>query len=306
MISWIKNNRLTAVLLLVVAYFVYTNFVPRYFGVSNMMLEKSYPAMAEIAVDEAVSLGAPGTTSYRGGIVPPSPPVFEDVVDTDNRLVIQNSSMSLLVSDVRKAGNEVVKFAEANGGFMVNASYNQPEESAFGTVTVRVSTDKLNDALSFYRGLAVKVTNENLQGTDVTEQYTDIEARLKTLDKTKAKFEEILDSATRVQDILQVQQNIINVQSQIDRLVGQRKSLEASASLTKMTVYLSTDELSLPYTPDNKFRPGVIFKLAVRSLVGSFYGLGERLIWLVVYSVLWIPALIIFKFAWKYLSKKNI
>lgn len=298
MMNWVRNNKLTAVLVLIVGYFLFRNLLGGIFGVSrDLSYNRSYaPATAEITLDSA------------GGFGRISPPSFEGVADVapDERLVIQNSNLSLLVSDVRETGDSIVKYAESMGGFMVNSSYNRPEGSAYGTITVRIPSTDLQKSLEFLRGLAIKVTNENLQGRDVTAQYVDIEARLATLQKTKSKFEEILDSATQVSDILTVNQNIINIQNQIDNLVGQREALEKNAKLTKITVYLSTDELSLPYTPDKKFRPGVIFKLATRSMLGSLNTVGSWAIWLVVYSVIWVPALVIFMGIKKYLRNKKI
>lgn len=297
MLIWLKNNKLVFLLLLVLSYFVYTNYFNRQY------LENSYQSLSYDSVESLPSMMKAGSAVNSRLLMPAGYEGVAADVPLEDRLLIQESNMSLLVSDVRQTGDRIVKYAEENGGFMVNSSYNRPDESAFGTITVRIPTEKLNAALSYFRDLSVKVTNENLQGTDVTEQYIDIEARLATLNKTKAKYEEILNSATRVQDILEVTQQLTYIQEQIDYLIGQQKALESNASLTKITVYLSTDELSLPYTPDNKFRADVIFKLAVRSLVTTFYGLGEKLIWVAVYSVIWVPVILIGLFLKRFFKK---
>lgn len=296
MINWVKNNKLTTVLLVVVGFFVFNYFIrfQELYGIgTSMMVNKSAVEPMYFDMDESAPAAGMGMSDTRIGFPEPEP-MYDGVSTAEQRLVIQNSSMSLLVSDVRETGSAILSYVDSIGGFMVDSSYNRPEESAFGTLTVRVPTDRLNEALDTFRSNAVKVTNETLQGTDVTEQYTDIEARLETLNKTKTKFEQILDQATEVQDIIQVNQQLIYVQNQIDSLIGQRDALEKNASLTKITVYLSTDELSLPYSPDNKFRPGVVFKLAVRGLLTSLVWFAEKAIWLLVYSVIWIPALVIF------------
>ena len=70
--------------------------------------------------------------------------------------------------------------------------------------------------------------------------------------------------------------------------------MKKEVEMAKITVYLSTDELSLPYTPDTKFRPQVIFKLAVRSLMNTLRVVGEALIWAGVYSAIWIPGVVIY------------
>ena len=165
-------------------------------------------------------------------------------------------------------------------------------------------TNKLDEALAFIRSLSIKVTSENLVGTDVTDEYIDIEGRLATLRKTQARFEEILDKAISVQDILTVQRELISLQDQIDTLIGQKESIENNAKLTKITVYLSTDELALPYAPDKAFRPNIVFKLAVRSLLSSLRSGAQAAIWIGVYSVIWAPIVLGF-IAYKRLRKKQ-
>ena len=111
--------------------------------------------------------------------------------------------------------------------------------------------------------------------------------------KTKAKFEQIMDQATQIQDILQVQREIISLQDQIDSLKGRQNYLEKTAAMAKITIYLSTDEYALPYAPPTSFRPNVIFKEAVRSMVGTIRGLAKDLIWIGVYSAIWLPILLV-------------
>jgi len=163
-------------------------------------------------------------------------------------------------------------------------------------VVVRVPAKSLKATLDYFRSLSIKVSSENLFGTDVTDQYVDIQARLDTLNKTKAKFEEILVKADKVTDILEVQRQIIYIQDQIDSLKGQQQYLEKTAELAKITLYLSTDEFSLPYAPSAPFRPAVIFKYAVRSLVGTLRGIVQALIWIGVYSVIMVPVLLVVYF----------
>ena len=98
-----------------------------------------------------------------------------------------------------------------------------------------------------------------------------------------------MDKATRIEDLLNVQQQLVSLQQQIDSVKGQQKYYEQSAKLSLVNVYLSTDELALPYAPTNEWRPTVVFKEAVRSLIAHFRSLGSLLIWGVVYLPILIP-----------------
>lgn len=293
MFKWLKERPVLLLIFGVVVGLFGLQFVNRLFSINSYSLKTSSVAYPQIANNEmaADSFSGAGTTS----LALPNFPVRDAApVPSDNRLVIQNSNLSLLVNDVRDIGDKVVKHAQSVGGYMVETSYNQPSESPFATITVRIPSDKLDESLAYIRGLGIKVTNENLRGHDVTDEYVDIEERLSILERTKAKYESILANATAVQDVLTVQREIINTQTQIDSLNGQKQYLEQNAALSKVTVYLSTDELALPYTPDEAFRPAVIFKLAVRSLIGTLRWFGEAAIWVAVYAVIWVPALLIY------------
>jgi hypothetical protein len=288
-INWIKNNKLSSLLLLIVLYFLLKNTFS-FFGFKKTPLlqraDYGYSSKSMLPV------GVGGGGEVTSDIIPPSqeaPPT----TDVKNRLVIKESYLSLLVNNVVNVQKQIIKKAESLAGYMVNSNLDNPQEAATATVIVRVPSEKLDEALDYFRGLSVKVISENLQGQDVTDQYVDIESRLSTLLKTKAKFEEIMEKATEIQDILNVQREIVNLQSEIDGLKGQKQYLEQSAKLAKLTLYLSTDELALPYAPSEAWRPQVIFKQAVRSLVGSLRKIGTVIIWLTVYSVVWIPVGII-------------
>ena len=114
-----------------------------------------------------------------------------------------------------------------------------------------------------------------------------------------------VESAKEITDITNLTREIISMQNQIDSLKGQQDALTKKAQMAKLTIYLSTDEIALPYAPSETFRPNVIFKLAVRSLVGFLRGLAKMTIWLGVYSVVWIPAIVVYTFVRKWFKKRN-
>ncbi len=210
--------------------------------------------------------------------------------DVDDRMVVKTSQISAVVKDVQKSVDQVISQVDEKGGYMVSSSISRPQESPYAQVVVRVPVDRLDETIDYVNDLAVKVTSQNLQGRDVTDQYEDLEEKLRVLNETKQKFEDILDQATEVEDILQVQRELINIQDRIDRIKGRQEYLEKTAENAKLTIHLSSDELSLPYAPqDDVFRPKVIFRKAVRSLVRTLRGAGRLSIWLGVYSVILVP-----------------
>ena len=83
-------------------------------------------------------------------------------------------------------------------------------------------------------------------GQDVTAQYADVEAQIRTLSKARDRFLTILDRANSIGDVLSVQQRVDDVQGKIDRLEGQRKVLAAqSDNATLQVTVTQRDDPSL-------------------------------------------------------------
>ncbi len=310
--NWIKSNKLASALLVIVAYFLFSQSSLGHFPLTLQRITapsfNSKSAYGEavgmdMAMEESIEMGRGVTTS---SIVPPVPPI-DDVAPTDSpdRLVIKDTNLSMVVNDVANTISLIEQLATQHGGFLVSSNLNVPEGASSGTITIRVKADQRSQALSAIKQLGVRTVSESVSGRDVTDQYEDIAAKLEVLETTKTKFESFMDQAVKIQDLLQVQRELINLQSQIDNLKGRQEYLQKSADLTKITAYLSTDELALPYTPDTVWRPQVIFKQAVRSLITTFRSLGNRLIWLGVYAVIWVPLLLLAFIVYKLRSRRS-
>jgi len=278
LVSWIKNNKIATVVFAILLGFVLLNAFSDFIGVLERQGGNLFrPEFEAVSPDFGIGDGAP---------------IQEGISISEDRLVVEESNLSLVVEDVRSVADEVVARAEAEGGFMVSSSLTRPEESPVATVVVRVPTKKFREVIEYYRSLAVKVSSENILGTDVTKEFEDLDSRIETIEKTIVQLEEIKAKATKVSDLVNITQQITFLQERIDSLKGRKEFLEQSAAFPKITTFLATDELALPFQPPEGFRPGVVLKLAVRTLLSNFYAAGRVLIWVGVYGVIWLPILL--------------
>ncbi|MFA6602420.1 MAG: DUF4349 domain-containing protein [Candidatus Shapirobacteria bacterium] len=280
-------------LVIILGIFTIKYFSANYFGYS---IKTASPSVGQYAYD-----------SYSGSKslnIPLSPGQSRELAPTSDtsRLVIRDTSLSLQVKNVNDVISRIQALAESSGGFLVAYNLSSPESAASGNISVRVPSSLRSQLITQIQALGVKTVSLSVNGQDVTDQFVDNEARLKVLYSTQTKFNQIMDQAVRVADLLEVQRELINLQTQIDSLKGQQQYLEKSAELSLISVYLSTDELSLPYTPTNTWRPMVIFREAVRSFIASTRTIVSALIWLAVYSPLILIVLIV---AW-WLQRRSV
>lgn len=305
LLVWVKTHKLSSLLLGVILFYFVWNFLAG--SVANYSMSRSIaPSYVGNSYNSLKTMEVPAGMPYSGsgGLGDSAGSISNVYTGNQNRMVQKESTISLLVKNVRDSANSVVKRAEELGGFMIQTNISSPGETSSATISIRIPTTNLNGYLNELRTLSIRVVSEEIRGDDITDQYKDIQTRLDTLTTTKKRFEEIYNKAVDIQDILSVQNNIMQLQDQIDSLKGQQQYMEKSTQTARVTVYLSTDELSLPYAPDTSWRPSAVFKEAVRSLVVNLRGLASLLIWIGVYVVFWGPVLILILVIRRYRRKR--
>jgi hypothetical protein len=261
----------------------------------------------------AAMQSAPVEESEFGGIAATGAPAEAPVADGARqgvdasgaaqveRLVIKNASLSLLVQDAAGSAAEIGRLAEGMGGFVV---FTNVSETTYGpnatrvkqaSVSIRVPAEQLDEALTRIKAMAVEVQSENVSGQDVTADYTDLQSRLKNLEVAEAQLVNIMDSATRTQDVLDVFNQLVAIREQIEVIRGQMKYYEESAAFSQISIELIPDVLAQPLEIGGWRPEGVVrdaFELLVRGL--------QALVSLLIYvGICGIPfALIIVLPAW--------
>jgi Domain of unknown function (DUF4349) len=161
-----------------------------------------------------------------------------------DRKIIRNAELQLEANAPEEAQAKIGKIAEAKGGFVVETQSSASDARAATrdtvTMTVRVPSAKFDEALSEIRATANRIIEEIVRGEDVTEEFIDIEARLKTQKALEAQFLEIMKRSNSVADALNVQTEIARVRGDIEKIEGRKRFLESQASLSTIKIRLQT------------------------------------------------------------------
>lgn len=163
-----------------------------------------------------------------------------------NRKILRNAELMLEVSDPMVANRQITSIAESLGGFVVSSESRQRPTEESGkqelqiNVVVRVAAVNFALALEQIRAQGSRVIQEKTTGQDVTEEFIDLEARIKTQKALESQFLEIMKQANKVPDALEVQRQVADVRTEIEKLEGRKRFLENRASLSTITVSLQT------------------------------------------------------------------
>jgi hypothetical protein len=159
------------------------------------------------------------------------------------RKIIRDAALTLEVDEPSKALPRLASVAESRGGFVVNTESRQQTGDDGGrsyetiTIQMRVPAAQFDAALGEIRAMG-RVTAEKLSGKDVTEEYIDLEARLRTQRALEAQLLEIMKGANSVTDAMAVQRELANVRTEVERVEGRRRFIENQASLSTVNVTL--------------------------------------------------------------------
>ncbi len=286
-LNWAQRHKNIVLVVLIVAGFLYWKN-NRMFSVGSS--NRSYD-MGVSAPSFMGSAGIGRSEKMISDSYAPQPAIAPSA--SVNRLKSYSASLSMVVKDVTLSVKAIEQAATSAGGFLIDYHVSSPEEGAYGTVSLRVPSAQLQSILEAIKSLGVRVTQESISSADLTDEYEDVDAKLASLRSTMTKFESILNQADTVEESMRVQEQLLNLQDRIDGLVGRKQYLEKSSELSLITITIASDELALPYAPQDTWRPQLIFKQAVRSLVQSARALVNYSIWFGVYAVIWIPLLLV-------------
>jgi len=215
-------------------------------------------------------------------------------VQTQERLVIENADLAIVVKDPKARMAEINALANEFGGYVVSSNLYQSFTS-FGmevpeaTIVIRVPSERLDEALTRIKEDAVDTEYENRSGQDVTNIYVDLQAQLKAKQAAEAKLLEIMDQATRAEDVLAIYLQVQQVQTEIEQLKGQIQYYEESAALSSISVRLIAEEGTQPIEI-GPWTPEGAAKEAIQDLIFFFQRFVE---FLIRFVLLTLPALIL-------------
>jgi PKD repeat protein len=153
--------------------------------------------------------------------------------------------MQLVVDDVRDTIDKITELAQDREGYVVNSSSWKEGERVVGQITIRVPSDDFNYAMSILRSMAVEVNSETTSAQDVTEEYVDLEATLRTLKNTYEQLDKLMDKAEKIEDILNIQRELSRVEQDIARTEGRMQYLERTSAMSLIQVMLEQSKLEV-------------------------------------------------------------
>ena len=163
--------------------------------------------------------------------------VSDSLQNQSARQLIVESWIGLEVDNIDAAVRDVETIADQRGGWVESAEIYGEAGYRSASVQLRVPADRSDNVLDTLRGLG-RVTDEGVSSTDVTERLIDNEARLSAWHAQEARLVTLLENAPTVEDIIQIEQRIAQVRSDIEYVEATQRNLTNRVATSLITVNL--------------------------------------------------------------------
>jgi TolA-binding protein len=156
------------------------------------------------------------------------------------------------------------------------------------------------------RRVALRINQDIATSYEVTEQYVDLESRLRNLEATSARLRDFLQRAQTITETLTVNEQLTRVEQEIEQIKGKLNALNARSAFSTITTDLQeplptpapthTPTITPSPTPTatptpNVWRPNETLDSAVTLQTNLLQGLGTLAIWLIVVLLPYLLAL---------------
>jgi hypothetical protein len=223
-------------------------------GTADFDASNSEPDNFEMSASEefAKETSQTSTLEYR------TPPDSTDATTRMVTMLIRTADIRMKVEDHDVTAKAIRKLISFHEGFVSGERANGDENYQETSLDIRVPNTRFDSLVERIASLAGKLDHKNITSQDVGEEYVDLKSRLEARKVAEQTYMEILKSARKISEVLEVQDKLRQVREEIESAQGRMRFLQNRVSLSTITVTFYTSH-------------------QVAAAVSSGAGLGERI-----------------------------
>jgi hypothetical protein len=171
--------------------------------------------------------------------LPPETPdksMNQEQIHVSDRRIIKNGEISFETSDNNETRKLINKSVKEFNAYISQDNVTDQRYRIENRITIRVPSENFEAMLTKIAESAKELDSRNISATDVTEEYVDIESRLKTKKELESRYKALLNKAGTVEDILKIEKQIGDLRTEIESIEGRFKYLNDRISFSTLTI----------------------------------------------------------------------
>jgi len=181
-----------------------------------------------------------------------------DKAQSTDRMIVRNGTLALVVAHPAQSVDNIIRIAQAHGGYVVSSQVSGQKETEAGQITIRIPAAQFDPVREELKKIAQTIDSEQISADDVTMQYSENEATLRNYRAEEASYLEIMKRSGRIKDTLEVAEQLSDVRGRIERMTASQLTMQHQSEMTALTITLHTE----PVAVTNEWRPLYQLKLA--------------------------------------------
>lgn len=222
-----------------------------------------------------------------------------------NRKIIWTADMEVQVEDIDKSQEKISQLIAKNGAFISEMKRANESYQIYNYITIRVSSDKFNTLLNEIKSSGLHTQKLMIQSNDVTEEFIDIQSRLRTKEEVRERYINILKTKTgKISEVLEAEEAIRVITEEIEAQKGRLRYLKDQVNLSTINVKL----YQVLEKPVSNYIPPSYWSKVKKGFINGWQGITDLLlIFINIWPLILIVSLFLWKRKWfkdKFISKK--
>tara|TARA_Y100001935_G_C17276138_1_gene494779 strand:- start:405 stop:1235 length:831 start_codon:yes stop_codon:yes gene_type:complete len=231
-----------------------------------------------------------------------SMPLTQSSISNSDKRIQRNANLNIEVKSINESIDKLNNIISSFGGEIISSNkggfdYGQP----YANIRLRVLSENLDSVLIEFKKLSSKVISENIYTNDVSEEFIDIEARLKIMKSTENRFNDLLSKSEKIEEIIQVEKELMRIRGDVESLEGRLNYLTKTTDTSEINLNLNEQ---IPITGES-WKINEEFKEAFKNLLGFAKSLTNFAINVIVFiPVILVAGILVFLLR-KYIKNRN-
>lgn len=254
---------------------------------SSMKMADSSSAEAPSSSEDKAVTAAQESQSIPSGSGISSGSIADDL----NKKLIYRANVVMKVEEFSKAQAQIKDLVSLSGGYIVEFSESQSAYEQGGNFVLKVPAAGFSSFLEQLEQLKPESFQQSIQGQDVSEEYVDLESRLKVKEAVEARYLKFVGESKNTSDLVQFTNELERIQTEIEQIKGKMRYIDNNVSFSTIEIRVyQSDDNSLTKLDQNQ-KP--LLKRAGQALQGSLEAISFLFQWLVIFIFGALPLIVL-------------
>jgi hypothetical protein len=172
---------------------------------------------------------------------PIPPPTLGESKHTAIKKIIKDGNMSIEVTDLQNSKKRVDSLVKLYNGYYAKESLNNYRRTISYNLKIRVPNNNFEKLVADVEKGKGKINSKEIDARDVTDEFIDVETRLNNKRSYLKRYNELLNKAKTIKDIVQIEDKISEIEEEIESSVARLKYLNDQVDYSTLTLNISSE-----------------------------------------------------------------